>query len=147
MDNFRKIVDYCAFKDLGYCGSDFTWCNMRGGENRIYLRLDRAFANLEWVDKFREMKVFHLPASTSDHSALLVSAHATHCQIRAKRFHFEAMWTKNADCKSVIENCWGMNLDLSTPEGVMANLSSCAAELSKWSSNVFGQIPKKIQAK
>ena len=40
-----------------------------------------------------------------------------------------------------------MNLDLSTLEGVMANLSSCAAELSKWSSNVFGQIPKKIQAK
>ena len=40
-----------------------------------------------------------------------------------------------------------MNLDLSTPEGVMANLCSCAAELSKWSSNVFGQIPKKIQAK
>ena len=29
----------------------------------------------------------------------------------------------------------------------MANLSSCAAELSKWSSSVFGQIPKKIQAK
>ena len=40
-----------------------------------------------------------------------------------------------------------MNLDLSTLEGVMANLSSCAAELSKWSSNVFGQIPKNIQAK
>ena len=40
-----------------------------------------------------------------------------------------------------------MNLDLSTPKGLMANLSNCAAELSKWSSNVFRQIPKKIQAK
>ena len=40
-----------------------------------------------------------------------------------------------------------MNLNLSTPKGVMANLSSCAAELSKWSSNAFRQIPKKIQAK
>ena len=28
MDGFRKVVNYCAFKDLGYCGSDFTWCNM-----------------------------------------------------------------------------------------------------------------------
>ena len=34
MDGFRKVVDYCAFQDLGYCGSDFTWCNMQGGENR-----------------------------------------------------------------------------------------------------------------
>ena len=29
----------------------------------------------------------------------------------------------------------------------MANLSRYAVELSKWSFNVFGQIPKKIQAK
>ena len=29
----------------------------------------------------------------------------------------------------------------------MSNLSGCAAELMKWSSNVFGQIPKKIKEK
>ena len=40
-----------------------------------------------------------------------------------------------------------MDIDLSTPEGVMANLSRCATKLSKWSSSVFRQIPKKIQAK
>ena len=56
MDGFRRVVDYCAFQDLGYCGSDFTWCNMQDGENRIYLRLDRALANLEWIDKFGGMK-------------------------------------------------------------------------------------------
>ena len=91
--------------------------------------------------------MYHLPDSTSDHSALLVSAHVSHRQTRAKRFHFEAMWTKNADCKSIIENCWGMNLDLSTPEGVMANLSSCAAKLSKWSSNVFWADSKEDSSK
>ena len=47
MDDFRKVVDYCVFKELGYCGSNFTWSNMQGGDNRIYLRLDRTFANLE----------------------------------------------------------------------------------------------------
>lgn len=57
------------------------------------------------------------------------------------------MWTKNAECKTIIENSWGMDLNLSTQEGVMANLSRCVAELSKWSSNVLGQSPKKIQAK
>ncbi|KAL4614494.1 hypothetical protein ACB092_07G058200 [Castanea dentata] len=54
IDGFSKVVDYCAFQDLGYCGSDFTSCNMQGGENIIYLRLDRAFANLEWTKKFGE---------------------------------------------------------------------------------------------
>ena len=74
MDSFKKVVDYCAFQELSYCGSNFSWCNMQRGDNRIYLRLDRAFANLEWFEKFREKKVHHLPDSTSGHSALLVSA-------------------------------------------------------------------------
>ena len=28
MDGFRKVIDYCAFQDLGYCGFEFTWYNM-----------------------------------------------------------------------------------------------------------------------
>ena len=147
MDGFRKVVDYCAFQDLGYCCLDFTWCNMQGGENKIYLRLDRAFANLEWTEKFGGMKVHHLVDSTSNHSALLLFNSSVHHQTRAKRFHFEAMWTKNAECKAIIENSWGMGFDLSTLEGVMDNLSSYAADLKNWSSKVFGQIPKKIQTK
>ena len=94
MDGFRKVVNYCAFKKLGYCGFDFTWSNMQGGDNRIYLRLDKAFANLEWFEKFGGVKVHHLPDSTSDHSALLVSTSVIQQQTRAKRFHFEAMWVK-----------------------------------------------------
>ncbi|XP_023914218.1 uncharacterized protein LOC112025766 [Quercus suber] len=147
MDGFRKVVDYCAFQDLGYCGSDFTWRNMQDGENRIYLRLDRALANLEWLGKFGGMKAYHVVDSTFDHCALLISDSTTQCQPRAKRFHFEALWTKNAECKTIIENSWGMDSDLSTSEGVMSNLSGCAVELTKWSSKVFGQISKKIQEK
>ena len=147
MDGFRKVVDYCAFQDLGYYGSDFTWCNMQGRKNIIYLRLDRAFANLEWTEKVRGMKVHHLVDSTSDHSALLISDSTVQHQTWERRFHFEAIWTKNAECKAIIENSWGIGFDLNIPEGVMANLSSRAVELKNWSSNVFGQIPKKIQTK
>lgn len=87
---------------------------MQRGDKKIYLRLDRAFANLEWSEKFGEMKVHHLPNSTSDHSALLVSASIIQRQTRAKCFHFKVMWTKNAECKTIIENSWGMDLNLST---------------------------------
>ena len=40
-----------------------------------------------------------------------------------------------------------MGFDLSTPEGVMDNLNSCAADLKSWNSNVYRQIPKKILTK
>ena len=72
MDGFRRVVDYCAFQDLGYCCFDFTLCNMQDGENKIYLRLDRALANLEWIEKFGGMKAHHVVDLTSDHCALLI---------------------------------------------------------------------------
>ena len=40
MDGFREVVNVCGFKDLGYHGPDFTWCNMQEGDNQLYLRLD-----------------------------------------------------------------------------------------------------------
>ena len=72
MDSFREVVNACGFRDLGYSGPDFTWCNMQEGENYVYLRLDRAFATNYWINYFNGIKVLHLVDSTSDHCALLI---------------------------------------------------------------------------
>ena len=29
MENFRSAIHQCGFRDLGYCGHDYTWCNMQ----------------------------------------------------------------------------------------------------------------------
>ena len=73
MDEFREAIHQCKFKDLGYYGLDFTWCNMKGGERRMYLRLDRALATPKWIDYYKNTKVHHLVESTSDHCALLIT--------------------------------------------------------------------------
>ena len=147
MDGFRRIVNYCNFHDLGYYGPDYTWSNMQDGENRICLRLDRALATLEWSSRFGGMKVYHLVDSTSDYCALLVTNSRTRHQPKVRCFHFEAQWIKREDCKAIIEASWGFGVDLSTPKGISENLRIYAAELSRWNSAVYGQIPKKIQDK
>ena len=73
MDRFREVVNTCGFKDLGYCGPDFTWRNMQEGINRTYLRLDRALATNDWISYFSGTRVVHLVDSTSDHYALLIA--------------------------------------------------------------------------
>ena len=73
MDGFRSVVDFCGFSYLGYYGPDFSWCNMQEGENIIQLRLDRALATPEWIEKFDGMRVYHLVDSTSDHCTLLLT--------------------------------------------------------------------------
>ena len=44
MEKFRAVVNYCGFRDLGFLGPAFTWCNMQEGVGRMYLRLDKALA-------------------------------------------------------------------------------------------------------
>ena len=147
MESFRNVVNFCSFLDLGYVGTDFTWCNMQERENRIQLRIDRALANTEWIGNFEGARVYHLVDSTSDHCALFFTNSPSQYASNVKRFHFEALWSKNEECRNIIESSWGMGLDLSTPEGFMVNLKRCASELSNWSSSVYGHIPKKIQSK
>lgn len=70
---FKEVVNVCGFKDLGYRGLDFTWCNMQELDNRVYLRLDQAFATNNWINLFNGTRVLHLVDLTSDHCALLIS--------------------------------------------------------------------------
>ena len=73
MEGFRNVINSCGFKDLGNSGPDYTWCNMQEGAGRIYLRLDRALAMCDKIEKFGEVKVHHLVDSTSYHYAIFIS--------------------------------------------------------------------------
>ena len=141
------MVNDCGFKDLGYLGPDFTWCNMQSGDSRKYLKLDRAFATIDWIDKFSEVKINHLVDSTSDHCALYVADPKAPKQSNTRRFHFEAMWASNDECKNIIEAAWMAAGNVNTAEGMAAALKACAMDLKAWSSATYGQIPKKIQEK
>ena len=147
MDGFRDAVNNCGFQDLGFSGPQYTWCNMREGSDRVYLHLDRAFANSDWLNKFSNCKVHHVTDSTSDHCILRISDSNAPPPHRNRRFHFEALWAKRDDYYGIVEAAWNRGCLSNTPEGIAANLSLCASELSIWSKDVIGNIPKKIQEK
>ena len=48
MQSFKDVLDHCAFMDLGYSSSDFTWHGRHRGE-LIWERLDRGVVNYEWL--------------------------------------------------------------------------------------------------
>ena len=147
MNGFREAVNLCGFQDLGYLGPKFTLCNLQEGSNRVYLRLDRAFANSDWLNLFGNVKVQHQVESTSDHCILRISDFSYSPLSRNRRFHFEALWTKREDYHEIIKIAWNSGDPATTPEGIASNLSKCAAGLSMWNREVFGNIPKKIQEK
>ena len=72
MKDFRDVLDECGFKDLGFVGGKFTWCNGHPDDLTIWERLDKAVATMEWLEKFLATKVIHLECSSSNHKPILI---------------------------------------------------------------------------
>ena len=105
---------------------------MQEGENRMYLRLDRALATPDWVDHYKDIKVHHLLESTSNHCALLITdATIVQKYPNRRRFQFKAMWTRKEECKDIIQEVWDGSQELNSPMGIAARLSYCAENLSR----------------
>ena len=100
--------------------------------------MDRALESPEWVEHFTNIRVQHLEDTTSDHCPLLLAdSHALHKRGK-RRFFFEAIWTRQADYKELIEEDWNANTNLHDPSGFIARLKMCADNLAKWGKAVFG---------
>lgn len=67
MKHFGDVINRCNLRDLGYVGSDFTWCRRLGSRGCIRERLDRTFVSTNWATNFRIlgciMWLFHPPTT------------------------------------------------------------------------------------
>nr|XP_023911327.1 uncharacterized protein LOC112022938 [Quercus suber] len=125
MENFRDCLDKCGLFDLGYVGQRFTWCNGRHGNQRTKLRLDRMVANVEWMRLYPEACVHHFSLSKSDHCMLVLALKREQPRKpMKKRFMFEAMWTREAGCREIIETVWD-TLSCSTGLTITDKLRQC----------------------
>lgn len=94
MRDFRQAITRCNFRDLGYHGPKFTWCNKRAGVECIKEQLDRALMSIAWNNLFPLARVEHLVCSASDHLPILVdlTGVAVGWGRMRKPFRFKAMW-------------------------------------------------------
>ena len=85
---FRKWYDGHQIFDLNFKGPRFTW-----SRGLLFKRLDRALCNNDWLLKYTENSVLHLPKVASDHRPVLVRfARDGAGQKRNRPFRFLAAW-------------------------------------------------------
>ena len=99
------------------------------------------------MEHFPNVRVQHLEDTTSDHCPLLLADSNAFQKHGKRKFLFETIWIRRADCKELVEEVWNTNKNLHDPSGFSAGLKMCANNLAKWGKSVFRQILKKIQEK
>lgn len=98
MNDFCEVLTACDLRDLGYEGTQFTWCNNRQGEGRIFERLDRFLVNSKWCDFFPFESVSHGQVAYSDHCPIWFNTHGNRIRKRGTRlFRFFFLISK-LDC-------------------------------------------------
>jgi hypothetical protein len=149
MRDFREAVVHCELHDLGFAGPPFTWRNKRVEEAFVLARLDRVLASAAWISDFEGAYVHHLPVQNSDHCPVLLSIPYTGSIKKGKKmFKFEAMWTKEEECRGVIEATWGQAIAAVSPMyKVTEKLKGRRASLVAWSRVQFGSFASSIKDK
>lgn len=139
---FRDCLDFYGFKDIGFTGLPFTWCNYRFDGSLVWVRLDRATDSAEWMLKFPSLRLHHLAGFSSYHKPIWLCSDDVHSRFYCpqRSFRFEEMWIKDESCEGVVHAMWDVSLEGDPMMNVLQKVNNCQSHLKSWNKNVFGNI-------
>ncbi|XP_061340116.1 uncharacterized protein LOC133286684 [Gastrolobium bilobum] len=86
---FAAALDDCQLMDMGSYGPLFTWKGPKFAHlNRVFKRLDRVVANVNWRNAYEEAVIKILPRTCSDHNPLLICLSPANCDWEERPFRF-----------------------------------------------------------
>ncbi|XP_061351224.1 uncharacterized protein LOC133296287 [Gastrolobium bilobum] len=135
---FASILNECQVADLECDGSPFTWQGPKwGNTGRIYKRIDRVVANIEWRFLFDDARVSSLPRLFSDHNPLLSKLLEDHRNNGKKPFCFFAAWQEHHLFKDFLQTKWDHGFDLPYM------LQRLVPDIKEWNKRIFGNIDRR----
>lgn len=134
------MVEDAGLVDLGMEGYQFTWERSRGTEAWVEERLDRVFATTSWWDLFPVAKVWSLEVSCSDDLPIVLDPNPSSSIPRNKRFRFENLWIREAECDDIIQRSWASTIGLP----IQQKLAICGVDLLKWGEKFSRDFRKRI---
>lgn len=102
----KNFIQDISLIDLGYVGPAFTWYNGVGNNDPIFARLDHALCNSDWLLKFKDNGVLHLPRISNGHSPILINTHRKNKRKRKHSNKFEFFWVDHPEFRDVVINAW-----------------------------------------
>lgn len=99
---FQNWFDNHQIFYLKFKGPRFTWAH-----GTLYKPLDRAVCNNDWLLKFANNSVLHLPKVASDHRPVLVRFDKANPRNQVNRpFRFLASWLTHDNFNTFVQQTW-----------------------------------------
>ncbi|XP_062115338.1 uncharacterized protein LOC133829622 [Humulus lupulus] len=134
--DWRNIAKTEAIKSIG---SFFTWTNNQAGLERIYSKIDHAFINEEWLEKFPQcMAVFQWEV-VSDHCSCLISNFPLKL-MGTKLFRFFNLWANHPDFNHLVLKSWRVPVHATSLKAIFIRLIRLKHQLKKLNRDRFGDV-------
>ena len=147
MRAFRDAADDCGFQDLGWSGVPYTWDNRQTGHANVKARLDRAFANEGFRQKFEYVKVRYICSVESDHCFVMeeIKLHSPGRSRTKKQFRYENVWQTHVDYDHLVQETWRGIQRGPGLQGISVALGALQQTLELWGSREFGSLSRTVR--
>ncbi|XP_060212118.1 uncharacterized protein LOC132639701 [Lycium barbarum] len=142
VQDFQTCIDLCGLAELPRTGSKYTWNDNHDG-NRIFSKIDWAFANGEWLDTAPTCKVHYLPEGVSDHNP----AHVTLVNSKPKQrraFKYYNAWSTHPDFMGIVQEEWQTHIEGCKMYQVISKLKLLKHKLRRLHSNHFSNLLNEV---
>ncbi|XP_028553650.1 uncharacterized protein LOC110096650 [Dendrobium catenatum] len=119
--DLNSMIFANSLMDLHSVGNFFTWFNQQAS-NPIFIKLDRALVNDDWVKNFPSSFCSYQSPSCSDHSPIIL--HSGDSSTSHHRFLFKNFWTKHDRYWSFLLNALSLPL-VGNPLSHFCNVLKC----------------------
>ncbi|CAI9114997.1 OLC1v1015827C1 [Oldenlandia corymbosa var. corymbosa] len=134
----RKLLITNELDELRHLGCWFTWSNKRQGNDTIFERLDRAFANPRWLDYLGSDIIQKLPILHSGHGPLVIELKGL--KKRKPKIRIEQFWSTYLQSNELVGQAWTvppLQID-SKPKVLSFKMDKSLGNLHRWSKEGFG---------
>lgn len=138
-DWFQQVISDLQLCNFHASGQRFTWMNNREENDLVMERLDRAFANIEWINLYPSYSLRNLPIIRSNHGLILLDFELQ-TPFRKRPFRFEHMWVSHPACKDMIKQArspHGHRYQGSRAEQLRRKLLNVQMVVMVWNKTVF----------
>ncbi|XP_057250113.1 uncharacterized protein LOC130591192 [Beta vulgaris subsp. vulgaris] len=133
-ENFSKWRDQLGLSEINFQGQNFTWCNNRSEPERVYERLDRAYATEDWLHRYSEARILNMPILISDHSPILLISSPVYSKKKSP-IKMESWCFDFKEVETLISNHWKVSYSGSPMYKVAQKCRSVRYKLFQWCKN------------